>query len=421
MPAGEKVERNKTLAQLYFRGNNFGKAIQYANQYLKTAPGSQDMQLLIAQSYYQQKDYKNAIAAAERLTKGGQRPSEDVLQLMLRSSYEIDDKAGTAKALDLLLKYYPSPDTWQRVLDGYIAQTKHDDELLSLYRLAEDVGALTKARQFTDMSQGLVVAGFAIEGQRIIEKGIATGVFQGEEAGRAQRTLDAAKRRADVERAQLPKAAATLAAAKTGPQIFAVGKLYFSAGDYPNASAAISRALAKGGLPDTDGATDALRHRVRPAGQVGAGRQGVYRDQGSEVRRGRAPLDDQGALIPASAIRRGPAGSRGRPEASRQRQRPPAMPGAFSFHRPDERAGGVSRPEASSPWPARRRGLGLDVEHPQSRDRGVLGSLTAPKGARASAGLPRSNEGHAQERVGVVLSVTPPLASPFWIASTAFA
>jgi hypothetical protein len=254
MPAGEKMERTKTLAQLYYRGNNFGKAIQYANQYLKSAPGNQDMQLLVAQSYYQQKDYKNAIAAAERMTKGGQRPSEDVLQLMLRSSYEVGDKAGTAKALDLLLKYYPSTDTWQRVLDAYIANTKHDDELLSLYRLSEDVGALIKARQFTDMSQGLVVAGFAIEGQRVIEKGIAAGVFQGEEAGRAQRTLDAAKRRADGERAQLPKAAATLAAATTGPQMYSVGKLYFSAGDYANASVAIAKAIAKGGLEDAEGA-----------------------------------------------------------------------------------------------------------------------------------------------------------------------
>jgi tetratricopeptide (TPR) repeat protein len=252
MPAGDKVERTKTLAQLYFRGENYGKAIQYASQYLKASPGSQDMQLLIAQAYYQQKDYKDAIAAADRMVGGGKRPSEDVLQLMLRSSYEINDQAGTAKALDLLLQYYPTKDTWQRVLDGYIANTKHDDELLALYRLAEDVGALTKARAYTDMSQGLVVAGFAIEGQRVIEQGLAAGVFQGEELGRAQRTLQSAMRRADIERKQLPGAAAALAAAKTGMQMYDVGKLYFSAGDYANAAPAIAKALAKGGLEDSD-------------------------------------------------------------------------------------------------------------------------------------------------------------------------
>jgi tetratricopeptide (TPR) repeat protein len=188
------------------------------------------------------------------MTAGGKRPSEDVLQLMLRSSYEINDPVGTAKALDLLLKYYPSKDTWQRVLDAFISQTKHDHELMALYRLAEDVGVLTKARQYTDMSQSVVVDGFAIEGERVIQQGLAAGVFQGEELGRAQRTLQAATRRADVERQQLPKAAATLAAAKTGNDMVAIGKLYFSAGDYANASAALARALAKGGLKDLDSA-----------------------------------------------------------------------------------------------------------------------------------------------------------------------
>lgn len=253
MSAGEKTERTKTLAQLYFRAGNYGKSTQYANQYLKAAPGDRDMQLLIAQAAFKQGDFKTAYSVSERLSRSG-RPNEDLLQLMLASSYKLDDKAGTAKALELLLKYYPSPDTWQRLLDGYIQQTKDDDQLLDLYRLAEDVGALAKARQYTDMSQGLVVAGFAIEGQKVIEKGIAAGLFQGEESSRAQRTLDSAKRRADAERAQLPKAAATLASATTGEQMYAVGKLYFSAGDYANASAAIGKALAKGGLANADDA-----------------------------------------------------------------------------------------------------------------------------------------------------------------------
>jgi tetratricopeptide (TPR) repeat protein len=252
MPGGEKVQRTKTVAQLYYRGGNFGKAVQYANQYLKSAPGDQDMQLLVAQSYYQQKDYKNAIAAADRMMKSGQRPSEDLLQLKLRSSYEIDDQKGTSEALEQLLKYYPSPDTWQRLLDGFISQSKHDHELLALYRLSEDVGSLSKARQFTDMSQALIVGGYAIEGRRIIEKGLSSGVFQGEELARAQRTLDSARRRADAQQLELAKAPALLAAAKTGDQLYKVGQLFFSAGDYARASDALGKAIAKGGLADAD-------------------------------------------------------------------------------------------------------------------------------------------------------------------------
>ncbi len=254
MPAGEKVSRMKTLAQLYARAGSYGKAASTAQQYLKSVPGDKDMQLLVANAYYQQKDYKGAIAAADRLMKGGGTPSQDLLQLVLRSNYELGDSAGTAKALDALLKYYPSADTWERVLDGYMKTTKHDHALMALYRLAEDVGSLKTDRQFTDMTQALVIGGFGQEGERIMNMGIAAGVFQGEEMTRAKRTLEAAKRRGDIERKALPNAAKTLASAATADAMEKVGEMYFSAGDYANAAAAMQKAMAKGGLTDPDAA-----------------------------------------------------------------------------------------------------------------------------------------------------------------------
>jgi hypothetical protein len=252
MPASEKVQRTKTLAQLYARAGSYSKAAATAQQYLKSVPGDKDMQLLVANAYYQQKDYKGAIAAANKVMAGGGTPSQDLLQLVLRSNYELGDTAGTAKALEQLLKFYPSVDTWERVLDGYLKTTKHDDELMALYRLAEDVGALKTARQYTDMTQALVIGGFGIEGERIMQKGMAANVFQGDELTRAKRTLEAAKRKADAERLALPKAASQLAAAKTGDAVEQVGELYFSAGDYANAVVTIQKALGLGGLTDTD-------------------------------------------------------------------------------------------------------------------------------------------------------------------------
>ena len=252
MPAGEKVQRTKTLAQLYARAGNYGKAAQTAQSYLKSVPGDKDMQLLVANAYYMQKDYKGAIAAADRIMKGGGTPSQDLLQLVLRSNYELNDSAGTARALEQLLKYYPSPDTWERVLDGFLKQTKHDHELMALYRLAEDVGALKEPRQYVDMTQALVIGGFGQEAERVMKKGIDAGLFKGEELTRANRTLEAAKRKGDEERKALPKAAAQLAAAKTGDELTKVGQLYFSAGDYAQASAALQKAVAKGGLTDAD-------------------------------------------------------------------------------------------------------------------------------------------------------------------------
>ncbi len=270
MPASERVQRTKTLSQLYARAGNYGKAAQTAQQYLKSVPGDRDIQLLVANAFYQQKDYKGAIAAAERVMKGGGTPSEDLLQLVLRSNYELNDSAGTARALEQLLRYYPSADTWERVLDGYLKQTKHDHELMALYRLAEDVGALKEADQYIDMTQALVIGGFGQEAERVMKKGIDAGVFEGDALTRAKRTLDAAKRKGDQERLALPKAASQLAAAKTGDQIAKVGELYFSAGDYTRAASTLQKAVAKGGLSDPDGTQMALGIALKRKGDKAA-------------------------------------------------------------------------------------------------------------------------------------------------------
>jgi len=254
MPAGEKVQRTKTVAQLYFRAGNYPKAAQAANQYLKSAPNDAEAQLLVAQSYFQQKDYKAAVTAANRLIKPGQKPSEDLLQLLLRSNYELKDAAGTSAALEQLLTYYPSPDTWDRLLDGYIQQTNRDHELLALYRLSEDVGSLTKSRQFLDMAQALYVGGFAIEAERVMDKGLAAGLFKGEELTRAQRTRDTAKKKADEDRKALAMADKSLAAAKTGDAAYKIGQLYFSAGKYAEAAEAMRKALTLPGLSEVDDA-----------------------------------------------------------------------------------------------------------------------------------------------------------------------
>jgi tetratricopeptide (TPR) repeat protein len=253
MPPSERMQRTKTLAQLYFRAGNYGKAIETGNAYLKSAPGDREVQMMVAQGYYQQKSYKNAIAAAQRLTSGGQ-PSEDLLQLVLRSNYELGDKAGTAKALEQLLRYYPTPQTWKSLLKTYFNQAKRDPELLALYRLSQDVGAMEEGMDYIDMAEALIVSGFAAEGQRVLEKGIEVKAFSPEEQKRVDRTLAAAKRGAASQTGALAAAAKAVTAGASGEDMYEAGKLYFSAGNYAKSAEALRKALAKGGLSDADDA-----------------------------------------------------------------------------------------------------------------------------------------------------------------------
>jgi tetratricopeptide (TPR) repeat protein len=253
MPPGERTQRSKTLAQLYFRANNYGKAIQVANDYLKAVPGDGEMQMMVAQGYYQQKNYKGAISAAERLARGGQ-PSEDLLQLILRSNYELGDKAGTAKALEQLLKYYPTPATWKSLLKTYFNQAKGDDEKLALYRLSQDVGALEKSSDYFDMAEALIVEGFPAEGRRVIEAGVAAKTFTPEEENRVQRTLTSADKELAKQSTATAAAAKAVAGGTSGEDMYMAGRLYFGQGNYPKAVEALRKALTKGGVSNADDA-----------------------------------------------------------------------------------------------------------------------------------------------------------------------
>lgn len=254
MPAGERTQRTKTLAQLHFRAGNYGKAIEVANNYLKAVPGDREMQMMVAQGYYQQKNYKAAISAADRLSRGGGQPSEDILQLVLRSNYELGDKEGTAKALEQLLKYYPSPETWKSLLKTYFNQAKGDQAKLALYRLSQDVGALDKSSDYFDMAEALIVEGFPGEGRRVIESGVTAKAFTPEEEKRVQRTLDSAQRELDKQSAARAAATKAVAAGASGEDMYQAGRLYFGQGDYPKAADALRKALAKGGVSDPDDA-----------------------------------------------------------------------------------------------------------------------------------------------------------------------
>jgi len=104
------------------------------------------------------------------------------------------------------------------------------------------------------MGSTLVNGGYPNEAKQVLERGMASNLLQGDSKARAQADLERARTGSTADAKDLGTAAAQLAAAKTGMQMVAIGKLYFSAGDYANAVDAIQKGLAKGGVTDIDDA-----------------------------------------------------------------------------------------------------------------------------------------------------------------------
>jgi len=259
IPEADLPARTKAMTQLSYQDKDYAKAAQYGNKYLELNPGDQDIGMLVATSYYLQDDFAGARTASQKLIASATpKPTEAMLQLQLRTNVELKDKAGTMKSLEDMIRYYPQPKYWEDLLNQELFQQNNERELRTLFRLMVDTGTMDKGEEFTEAAAVLNAAGFPTEAKTVLEKGKAANAYQGDSKTRADQELGRANSGADADRKELPGAPAALAAAKTGTQAVATGKLYFSVGEYAKAAEAIQQGLTKGGVSDTDDANALL-------------------------------------------------------------------------------------------------------------------------------------------------------------------
>ncbi len=258
VPAAELTNKLKTVAQLTFQTKQYAKSADYAGRYLKASPGDTDMQVLLAQAYYLQKNYKQAIdginpaiAATER---AGKKPDENWLLLLMRSNYELNDAAGISTSLEKLVRHYPKPEYWDGLLatmrkgSGEAAGSQSDRLNLGLYRLMQETGTLKRAEDYVEMGQLAIEAGVPGEAQTVIEAGFANKVLENGDKARNERVLAAAKKQVAEDRAALAQLDKEARASATGQADVAVGQAYLSYGQYDQAIEALSRGIKEGSL-----------------------------------------------------------------------------------------------------------------------------------------------------------------------------
>jgi len=267
VPETEQATRYKALAQLNFELKQYPKVVEYGKKVLELAPGSDDVAVLVAQAMFLADDFNGARGFVQQYTTGAAKPNEQLLQIALQASAELNDRAGAIAVLEQLIRAYPSQRYWHDLLSNQLYETKGDRDLRALYRLMADTSTLEKAEDYSEMATLLLSAGYPGEAKGILDRGLAAGVFKGEALTRAQTDLKRATVGADADLKDLPGADKALAAAKSGNEMVANGKLFFSVGEYGKAADAISKGLAKGGVTDADDAQMLLGIALVRAGQ----------------------------------------------------------------------------------------------------------------------------------------------------------
>lgn len=232
VPAKERPQRLKTLVQLNYSVKNYGKAISFAKQYQQEAGPDAELQQLVTQAYYLQKDYPNAEASAKALAASakaaGRKPDETVLQLWLSSAFHQNDKAGQREALTVLVANYPTPTYMGDLLNLVEADLGKSDRMsFEVYRLKLAAGTLKSSDDYVEMAQLAIQLGLPGEAESVMEKGFAAGVLGGKNKSREQRLQTMAKQQAAQDAPTLQATAGT-----------------------PKAKAALAEAYASYGKPD---------------------------------------------------------------------------------------------------------------------------------------------------------------------------
>ena len=253
-PPENQTQYLKTLTQINLQKRDFPKAVEAGKKYLAANPADREVALQMCQAMYLMKDFAGAKAAAEKLAAESSPPAEQVLTLLLRINYDAKDAAGTTHSLESLVRYYPKQTYWKDLLNDQLFRTRDERALRALYRLMSDTNTLDKGEDYAEMGTMLIAGGFPTEAKQILERGLSANLLQGPAKDRAQADLATATKSAAADAKDLPGAEKALASAKSGNEMVAIGKLYFSTGDHAKAAAAIEKGLAAGGVKDPDDA-----------------------------------------------------------------------------------------------------------------------------------------------------------------------
>jgi tetratricopeptide (TPR) repeat protein len=249
-------DRIQDLAGIYYQLKDYGRAADFGERAVKGGYATPNTETIVSQAYYLKGDFRNTYRFTDNLVTAeinkGETPKEPQLQLVLDSCVKINNQPCVSHALEQLVTYYPKPDYWRDLMDS-LYQSKQaessDLDMLNIYRLAMDVGAMTMPSQYIEMAQLALEQGSPGDAQQVLEKGYGSNVFTDQhERQHADRLLASAKKQAASDQSSLPRLATEAAAASTGQKDVAVGMAYLGYQQYDKAADALAEGLMKGSV-----------------------------------------------------------------------------------------------------------------------------------------------------------------------------
>ncbi|RLA60296.1 MAG: hypothetical protein DRR04_06000 [Gammaproteobacteria bacterium] len=255
IPIAMEVNTRFTIAQLYFVQEQWQQGIDALLDWFKvTENPNANAYVLLAQGYYQTKDYDRALLNVKKaisMYKAKDKlPKEQWYNLARFLYFEQNDINKTVEVLEELLQYYPKKQYWVQLSHMYGEQQK-ESEQLSAMETAYVQGMLDKGTEQVTMAYLYLNAEVPYKAARVMDKGLKNDSIEGksknwEIAGSAWRQAQ------EIDKA-IPAMEEAASRSDKGELYTRLGNVYLDGVQYKKAITALNKGLSRGGVkrPDT--------------------------------------------------------------------------------------------------------------------------------------------------------------------------
>ncbi|NQD38738.1 tetratricopeptide repeat protein [Permianibacter sp. IMCC34836] len=245
----QELQLRQNLVYFYLSAENNAKALEAAQEYFKYAVAPKpDMYALLGSIYFQLNRYQDSICPTFLAVTKAPTAKKPWLQLLASAHMELKDLEGTGIVLrDMLDKFPDDKNLWLQLSSIYLQQEK-DADALAILDLAYMKGHVDQEGHLKNLAGLYANSGVPFKAAQILEKGIAAGHIPANEKNWRSIGQNFGAARDDAKAIAAYGEAAKFAADGTYFQY--QGEIYSQNEKWPEAVAAFTKALEKGGLKD---------------------------------------------------------------------------------------------------------------------------------------------------------------------------
>ncbi len=285
IPLAMEINTRFTVAQLYFVQEKWQQGIDALLIWfdLNEKPNA-GAYVLLAQGYYQVKDYNLALKNVETaigMHEGeGKLPKEQWYNLARFLYFDKEDYDSALEVLNTLIIYYPKKQYWVQASHLY-GEKKDEPTQLALMEAAYEQGFLDRSSELVTMSYLYLNADTPYYAGAVMQKGFADELV--EDKSKNFELAGSAWAQAREVAKSIPMMEKAAAKSDEGELYVRLGNVYLDGDQFSKAAASVQKGLKKGGVKRPDQARLVLGMAFFNLGEYDKARR-AFRDAGKDKR-----------------------------------------------------------------------------------------------------------------------------------------